>query len=192
MSSILVVEDEDHLREAIGAMLALDGYDVSFATSGKEAVRLCQERAMDLVITDLVMPDMDGLELIRSLRLSHSNLPVLAISGASKDLLEMATALGAVGALQKPFARDDLLAIVRTILWDQRHANERPGPATLLCPRCKAVIYYDLRGNIEAKNICQKCKTIIPELNGKLIVAFERPGKGRVSFKKSAKGGKKW
>jgi two-component system, response regulator FlrC len=123
MSSILVVEDADHLRRAIGETLELGGYDdVSFAGSGKEAVRFCQERAMDLVITDLVMPDMDGLELIRSLRQSHSNLPILAISGAAvNDLLKMAIALGAVGALEKPFTPGDLVAMVDKILGKQHH-----------------------------------------------------------------------
>ena len=62
------------------------------------------------------MPDMDGLELIRSLRLSHSNLPVLAMSGAFNDLLKVATMLGAVGTLQKPFSPDDLLVMVDKIL----------------------------------------------------------------------------
>jgi len=57
--------------------------------------------------------------------------------------------------------------------------TNEPGPATLLCPRCKALIYYDTRGDVEAKNICPKCKTIIPELEGKLIVAFEWPEKGK-------------
>jgi CheY-like chemotaxis protein len=119
MSSILVVEDADHLRRAIGETLELRGYDVSFARSGKEAVRICQERVIDLVITDLVMADMDGVELIRSLRQSHSNLPIVAISGASTDVLKIAIALGAVGALEKPFTPGDLLAMVDKILGKQ-------------------------------------------------------------------------
>jgi CheY-like chemotaxis protein len=116
MSSILVVEDDDHLRKAIGAILELGGYHVSFAASGKEAVRLCQERAMDLVITDLGIPEMDGLELIRSLRQTHSNLPVIAISGVSNVGLKVAITQGAVGALEKPFTDDDLLLMVDKIL----------------------------------------------------------------------------
>jgi CheY-like chemotaxis protein len=116
MSSILVVEDDDHLRKAIGAILELGGYHVSFAASGKEAVRLCQERAMDLVITDLGIPEMDGLELIRSLRQTHSNLPVIATSGASNNLLKEATELGAVGTLEKPFTDSELLAMIDNIL----------------------------------------------------------------------------
>jgi CheY-like chemotaxis protein len=119
MSSILVVEDADYLRDLIRETLEIGGYHVSLAGSGKEAVRICQEQTMDLVITDLVMPDMDGLELIHSLRQSNSNLPVLAISGAFNGLLKIAIALGAVGTLEKPFKPDDLLAMVDTILVKQ-------------------------------------------------------------------------
>ena len=119
MSSILVVEDADYLLDVIGATLELAGHDVSLAGSGKEAVRLCQERAIDLVITDLVMPDMGGLELIHSLRQSHPNLPVIAISGASNGRLKVATELGAVGTLEKPFTASDLLAMVDKILGKQ-------------------------------------------------------------------------
>src|SRR5438093_11960504 len=100
MSWILVVEDEDYIRTLVEAMLRKVGYDVVLAGSGKEAVELCQEKTFDLVITDLSMPDMDGLELIRSLRRSHGDLPILAISGAfSGRFLKVATALGAVGTL---------------------------------------------------------------------------------------------
>jgi CheY-like chemotaxis protein len=116
MSLILVVEDIDYFRNIIGETLELGGYHVTLSGSGKEAVRMCQELAIDLVITDLVMPEMDGLELIRSLRQSHPTLPVLAISGASSDLLKRATELGAVGILEKPFSSDDLLTTVSKFL----------------------------------------------------------------------------
>ena len=177
MPLILVVDDEEYIQTFVREVMEREGYVVITTGSPQEALQLCQERSFDLVIMDLVIRDMNGLELIRSLRQSHPNLPVLAISGASKDLLEMAIALGAVGTLEKPFIPDNLLAVAAKILGDQRHGpmNE---PSSLLCPRCKAVIYYDPRGDIEAKNICPKCKTIIPELEGKLIVAFERPRKG--------------
>jgi CheY-like chemotaxis protein len=116
MPSILVVEDDERFRNLIGEILQLEGYDVSLAGSGKEAVRFCQERPPDLVITDLLMPEMDGFELIRSLRQSHPNLPLLVISGAFDSLLKQATELGAVGSLQKPFREEELLAMVDQIL----------------------------------------------------------------------------
>jgi len=125
MPSILVVEDDERFRNLIGEILHLESYDVSLAGSGKEAVRFCQERPPDLVITDLLMPEMDGFELIRSLRQSHPNLPLLVISGASDSLLKEATELGAVGSLQKPFREEELLALVARILKEGRLASSK-------------------------------------------------------------------
>jgi DNA-binding response OmpR family regulator len=109
----LVVEDEYNVRIPIERILRHAGHEVSQTESGKKAIQLCHEKRFDLVITDLAMPDMDGLELIRSLRRSSSNLPVLAISGAfDGQFLKAAALMGAVGALHKPFTQGELLAIV--------------------------------------------------------------------------------
>jgi CheY-like chemotaxis protein len=129
MSSILVVEDEQQVRSLIKETLELGGYpDINVVGSGKEAVQFCQERVPDLVITDLVMPDMDGLQLIRSLRKSDSNLRIVAISGAAvNNLLKMAIALGAIGTLGKPFTANELLAMVDKILGKQRGGEKEKG-----------------------------------------------------------------
>ena len=117
MSLILVVEDEHNLRIALERILKDAGYEVVQGESGKEALRLCQKTPFDLVITDLAMPDMDGLELIQSLRRFHLDLPILAISGAfNGEFLRIAKALGAVGTLDKPFTKGDLLAVMNKSL----------------------------------------------------------------------------
>ena len=116
MSSILVVEDEEHFRDIIKQVLELEGHHVSLAGSGEEAVKLCQGLTFDLVITDLVMPGMNGLDLTSFLRRFHPNLPVLVFSGASEALLEEAAARGAVLTLRKPFTAEELLAMVDRIL----------------------------------------------------------------------------
>jgi CheY-like chemotaxis protein len=116
MALILVVDDEDYLQRLIGETLNIGGHKVVLAGSGKEASLLCKERVFDLVITDLVMPDMDGLELIRCLRASHNHLPILAISGAYDGVLKIAAALGAAGTLKKPFGPDELSSMVDQIL----------------------------------------------------------------------------
>jgi CheY-like chemotaxis protein len=122
MSWILVVEDQADFRDIIKEILELEGHHVSLAGSGEEAVRLCQVLIFDLVITDLVMPGMNGLDLISFLRRFHTNLPVLAFSGASETLLEEAAARGAVQKLRKPFTGEELLAMVDKSLGKQ--ANE--------------------------------------------------------------------
>ncbi len=116
MASILVVEDAQYLQRLIREALNIRGHEVVSCGSGKEASRLCQEKTFDLIITDIVMPDMDGLELIRHLRTSQSETPILAVSGASEDVLKIATALGAVAILKKPFRPNDLLAAVDKVL----------------------------------------------------------------------------
>ena len=113
MSLILVVDDEEFIRTLIKEVLDRQGHTVITASSGREAFELCHERSFDLLITDLAMPDMDGLELIRSLRKVHKDLPILAISGAFNGrFLKVATTLGAVGTLDKPFTLVELLAVV--------------------------------------------------------------------------------
>jgi two-component system, chemotaxis family, chemotaxis protein CheY len=120
MSLILVVDDEEFIRTLIKEVLDPQGHTVITASSGKEAFQLCHERSFDLLITDLEMPDMDGIELISSLRGVQKKLPILAISGAfSGRFLRMAKALGAVKSLDKPFRMAELLAMVDKILGKQ-------------------------------------------------------------------------
>jgi CheY-like chemotaxis protein len=116
MSLILVVEDGALFRGIIKEILEIEGHHVSGAASGEEAVRLCQGVTFDLVITDIVMPGMNGLDLISFLRRFHPNLPILAFSGASETLLDEASARGATRVLVKPFSSDELLATVNKIL----------------------------------------------------------------------------
>jgi|RhiMetdeSRZDD1v2_1073273.scaffolds.fasta_scaffold18394_9 CheY-like chemotaxis protein len=120
MALILIVDDEDYIRSVIEEILREVGHDVVTVRSGEEAVRLCEGRRFDLVITDLSMPGMDGLELIHSLRSSHEQVPVLAVSGAfDGQFLKVATTLGAVGTLDKPFTPNGLLGAVDKILGKQ-------------------------------------------------------------------------
>ncbi len=116
MALILVVEDAQYLQTLICDTLNIGGHEVVSCGSGKEASRLYKERAFDLIVTDLVMPDMDGLELIRCLRETPSQVPILAVSGASEDMLKIASALGAVATMKKPFSPDELLGAVENIL----------------------------------------------------------------------------
>jgi CheY-like chemotaxis protein len=121
MALILVVEDEDILRPLFKEMLNQGGYDDVVAVgSGMVAVNVCQEMPVALVITDLGLPDMGGLDLIHSLRDSHPDLPIVAISGtAVGNSLEVATQLGAIATLQKPFDYGELLAVVGKIFGEK-------------------------------------------------------------------------
>lgn len=113
---VLVIDDDDAVRDAVEFMLVSFGFSASTAENGKEAMHHCQQRRPDLVITDILMPEMEGIETILSLQKTYAGLPILAMSGgvggAHKEYLRMAGKLGAAATLAKPFGADELLAAV--------------------------------------------------------------------------------
>lgn len=120
MSRILVVDDDEQIRELIHSILTTFGHDISEASNGKLATQMYREQPFDVVITDLVMPDMEGIELIKELRSIDQNVKIIAMSGgllgASATYLKTAQLMGAQQALPKPFALDELLMVVNTAL----------------------------------------------------------------------------
>lgn len=121
MPSILVIDDDVHARGLVRHALQRAGYDVVEACDGDEGSRLARERLPSLVITDIIMPDKEGLEVIRELHQEFHALPIIAMTGggtrlAPHALLQVATALGACGALAKPFGVRDLLDSVARAL----------------------------------------------------------------------------
>src|SRR3954451_24527608 len=114
--SVLVVDDDVELLEAVARVLRGAGFDVRTVRSGRTVRELILSRAPDLVITDILMPDRDGVEVINELRLTTRGIRVLAMSGRPEfgglNLLELAKSLGADATLAKPFDGDELLAKV--------------------------------------------------------------------------------
>lgn len=120
MASILVVDDDPILRAIATDILSDGGHTVSEAENGREAADAVGRERFDLVITDILMPDVDGLELIGRLKKSAQAVKILAISSGgsfhSKDVLDWATAVGADGILSKPLTRDRLLDAVSKLI----------------------------------------------------------------------------
>ena len=118
----LVVDDEPGIREMIAIMLGLHGHVVTTAFDGKMALALATAASFDLVITDVVMPEKDGLEFIRELRTKSPRTRIVAMSAgghmAAMDYLKMAKHFGARAVLHKPFDKQMLLAAVATALAD--------------------------------------------------------------------------
>ncbi len=111
--SILLVDDDAAVRDLLGIGLRQAGYDVSLASDGTEALSICRRKPIDLLITDLVMPEREGFEIIRYFREKLPHVPIIVISGAfSGKLLRAAQQLGAREALQKPV---DLAKMVQTV-----------------------------------------------------------------------------
>ena len=120
MIRILLVDDDDMSRGAIHKMLERAGYAVESTSDGDEVIRMYGQEAADLVITDLIMPDKDGLEIIQDLRRLNPQVRILAISGGGRvdanEYLAVARKFGAVEVLSKPFTKDDLRKAVDAAL----------------------------------------------------------------------------
>ena len=120
MARILIIDDNYMLRESLTRLLAEAGYEVNTAENGRLALQLFQSLFFDLVITDIVMPEMDGLEFIQEMKQHYPQAKIIAISGGGRcspqDYLEIAGALGVSATIAKPFANKDILAIVEGLL----------------------------------------------------------------------------
>ncbi len=114
---ILVADDDAQVRSFLATLLGVEGYEVIQAANGREAQERCREMEFDLVITDLVMPEQEGLETIHAISRSHPKLPVIAVSGAfGGAYLNLAHRLGARSILRKPFDPDTILYEVRRLI----------------------------------------------------------------------------
>lgn len=125
MSTILIVDDDPHLRELSGVFLQREGFDVSEAANGVEALSFLENHKVDLVILDIMMPQMDGWELCRRLRVWH-DLPVLMLTakGATSQKLK-GFEVGADDYLVKPFEPLELVARVKALLKRYRIATSQ-------------------------------------------------------------------
>ena len=107
MKKVLVVDDEDAVRSVICALLKADDREFIEAVNGEEAQKFLDAHAFDLVISDVIMPDCDGIELVMSIRRKQPDVPVIVISGGGRvnagQYLSMAEKLGAARVFEKPF-----------------------------------------------------------------------------------------
>ena len=120
MACILIVEDDKDLREMIKTSLIKRKYTVLEASNGKEALVRFKPSITDMVITDLIMPDEDGLKVIMKIKVIKPSVKVIAISGGGKagpgNYLNLAKALGADEIFSKPFSVHDLLLKIDQLL----------------------------------------------------------------------------
>jgi CheY-like chemotaxis protein len=117
MAKILIVDDVHATRETIREMLERGGYDVIEASNGKEGLKMIEEHAPNAVVTDILMPEMEGLETIKHIVKTRPDLPVIAITASiGSPYLEVALQFGAVSGLHKPFKQAELLSTVQKVL----------------------------------------------------------------------------
>jgi two-component system OmpR family response regulator len=122
---VLIVDDEDQFVEAVVERLQLRGFDAKGATSGRDAIRLLDESAYDVLLLDVKMPDLGGLETIKKVKAKDPGLKVVLLTGhGSTEDAEEGMRLGAFRYLMKPVNLDDLIDVFRTALQEKRTADE--------------------------------------------------------------------
>jgi len=125
MPGILIVEDDKELREMLKMSLLRNGFTVLEAENGKDAITHFKPLITDLVVTDLIMPEEDGLKVVIKLRELKPSIRIVAISGGGKvgpgSYLNLAKALGADATFSKPFSINDLISKIEQLLGNEQH-----------------------------------------------------------------------
>jgi len=120
MAVVLIIEDDDHLRSLLREVLTRAGHDVHEAANGEIGMRRFNAAPADVVVTDIIMPDKEGLETIMELRREHPNVKIIAISGGGMALdaqyLSTAKALGADLTIEKPFEPREVIEAIGGLL----------------------------------------------------------------------------
>ena len=121
MARFLILDDNEDLGHVVQMILELDGHEAAVCTQGEAAVTMQTARAADILITDIFMPERDGLEVIRQFQQQFPEVSIIAMSGGGDTLrslnyLSLAREVGAVHVIRKPFEKEGLLVVVREVL----------------------------------------------------------------------------
>ncbi len=122
MADVLVIDDDPNILTVLTGMLLKAGHTVRYALSGNEGLRLFSQQKPDLLITDIIMPEKDGMELIAEIRKKARDVKIIAISGGADFIpdhyLDTARLFGAQRILKKPFNLDELTQAIDSLLQD--------------------------------------------------------------------------
>jgi len=151
---IVVVDDEQAVRDSLRRSLSFNGYDIAIAEDGEQALDVIEKEQPGLVILDVMMPKMDGLEVCRHLRSHGDDRPILVLT-ARDGVSDRVAGLdaGADDYLPKPFALEELLARVRSLL--RRAAAEASGPSSQA-----EITFEDLKLNPDTRDVVRGNRTI--------------------------------
>lgn len=118
-TKVLIIDDDEILNEMIAVLLQSHSFETISAFNGKEGVDALRNEGIDLVITDIIMPDKEGLQTIREIKSISPQTPIVAISGGGKnnaDYLSMAGLMGADRTFRKPFDHEEFLTAINELL----------------------------------------------------------------------------
>lgn len=117
---ILVIDDDELIRSLVKEVLSRNNYQIDEAENGKVGLQKCKSQEYDLIITDIVMPEMEGISLIQKLNEFHQGIPVIAMTGNAhgrmEEFLELSQQLGANAVLAKPLQIDEIISTVDSLL----------------------------------------------------------------------------
>jgi DNA-binding response OmpR family regulator len=120
MARILLIDDDDLVRDSLAIALNLAGHDVSSARNGRDGWKMFSDDRPDIVVTDIIMPEQEGIETIMAMRKVDKVIPIIAMSGGSSigsaTFLDAAQSFGATRVLRKPFGPKELLAAIDACL----------------------------------------------------------------------------
>ena len=120
MARILVIDDDNVTRLMLWRILEKEGYEVFEASNGEKGIQINRTQPADLIITDIIMPEKEGIETIRELKEEFPDVKIIAISaggrGAPEIYLKMATGFGAADTIKKPINREELLEKVKKLI----------------------------------------------------------------------------
>ncbi|MBF0160426.1 MAG: response regulator [Magnetococcales bacterium] len=122
MAHILLIDDDQGVRYLLRSYLEMDGHHIMEAENGQDGIKIGCSGHFDLVFTDMIMPEKDGIEVIMELLESHPQLKIIAISGGGRGLdaqfnLQIAEDFGALGTIAKPFDRETVMTMVNQLLY---------------------------------------------------------------------------
>ncbi len=120
MAHILIIDDEHQIRLMLRKLFESEGYKVTVASDGNEGIRRYHENPVDLIITDLIMPEKEGIETIWELKNKYPDVKIIAMSGGGKvkpeGYLHLAEQLGAIQTFSKPIRKEELLVAVKGLI----------------------------------------------------------------------------
>jgi len=128
---ILIIDDDHHILLMVKKMLERAGFEVDLAANGEEGLKLFKKMPVELVITDIIMPEKEGLETIREMKRLAPDLKIIAMSGggkvSSKNYLDTAKIFGATRIMAKPFTQKQMVSTVQELMGEASNENHFKG-----------------------------------------------------------------